>query len=583
VTVRRRLLPRLVVLALAAAAAALAGWAWHRRVDLFQVPALWRTVRRLETDRSAFLAVENRGLSRFDVALSRLIRLQRPGFLGGKEFRLIPLRGRDVGKVVVAVYDPLDEDFEVPVGKDEVPEVVVYFCNCDFLTALALDASGRVLGEPLGIEVWGSSPERYNVVSRPSEVHDVLRIATRVDCHACRDTSSWFPAPARLEVSVDSDGLAVHGLVASDDLAAPLCPRRMDRPGAPGPDAAAALVSARTPGDIHRALNLIERGDASLAFLAEALLSDPDPLVRARAAILTARDPVLAGAAFGLLGDPEPRVRHAAILAARRAPGWEEQLLPLLSDPHPLVARCALFELAHSHDPRIAGPSLLDLLRRKERRAAHLIPYCRLAVPEFAEAIVTALGDDETYGSLRWNLAAGLGTAFDADGLRPHVARLIELHDAEVRAGEGFNAFTGCLAMADDPRADAALLAVIEAARPDDGVLRGHVLDAIIERWTPIRAPRAGEVLQGLLEMDAPGWDAFHCRLEAALVLLASRDPRGLEWLLANVEPDAEGEPALAAAARIIGDRVRESRLDCDGRTAVRALAAADGVHDAWR
>jgi hypothetical protein len=108
------------------------------------------------------------------------------------------------------------------------------------------------------------------------------------------------------------------------------------------------------------------------------------------------------------------------------------------------------------------------------------------------------------------------------------------------------------------------------------------VLRPLALRWTPVRVPRAAEVLSGLLEEGGPCGEDSYCRLQAALVLHMSGIPRGLEWLLGNVEPGFEGEPPLAAVARIIARRLEESRLDCEER-AERDLVIADGVHDLWR
>src|SRR5262245_44684125 len=97
-----------VVSLLGLGAALCAALAWYHRVELFIIPHLWRQVREMAELRErqpghpALAPTENRGLSPLDVAFSRLVRFQDPGFPGAKGVQLLSMQSEE-GRQVCAV------------------------------------------------------------------------------------------------------------------------------------------------------------------------------------------------------------------------------------------------------------------------------------------------------------------------------------------------------------------------------------------------------------------------------------------------------------------------------------------------
>jgi hypothetical protein len=209
-------------------------------------------------------------------------------------------------------------------------------CYCKTHEIFALDGAGNVLGDPLRVKPFqGPGKRPYGPHRAFRGGPDVLLIPMWGSCREC------WPLEMRpyLEVSVDRKGLVPHGLLSGDELFAPVCapPAREGEEiaGAEDPheEDVIALLASGTPGDLHRALNLIEPGGRKLGFLAAELLAHADPLIRARAAVVASSAAETLPQALALLADPEPMVRASAMVAGRRAGDWKAILRPLLADP----------------------------------------------------------------------------------------------------------------------------------------------------------------------------------------------------------------------------------------------------------
>ena len=112
--------------------------AWRHRVELFFIPHLWRQVRELaamreaQPEHPAFAPTEAHGLSPFDRLLSRLIRLQRPAFRGGKSFHLVPIGEGSTPHAWITYYEPSIVPFDAPVAPidPDAPEMIsLHGCN----------------------------------------------------------------------------------------------------------------------------------------------------------------------------------------------------------------------------------------------------------------------------------------------------------------------------------------------------------------------------------------------------------------------------------------------------------------------
>jgi hypothetical protein len=550
---RQRLSTSLLTVFCGLAVLAVGGLGWAHRHDLKR-RLLWWEVRRLEAFRArepeapAFQPTENRGLSPFEVAFSRLVKLQKPGFLGGTDVLLFPLRGRHGKTTFAAVYEPMRYDFESPKEKGE--EIIGYFCNCRWLRILLLDGGGTLLGDSLGVQVWGQNYVNgkpwieegpIRAVSRGS--YDVLQLLSDWGCGACYDPLQIQPWR---EFSVDAAGLVDQGLVATDVPGAPVCvPPSEEAARLPSFELGELLGSCGAV-DAHRVLTDVEQGDAEDAMLVEPLLHHEEPLVRARAAVIASRVPGLREQVLSLLDDPDPGVRAGAIIATRNFPGWEDSLLPLTRDPDEALARRARLELSHSHDPGYARPAILGLVRDRNRAAMFRL-HRSVANGELADALLDWLSEPVWLNVVRWEIGSKLRDAYSREDLLERIDRLIKLYAMFSLENEG-GALYEVLARLDDPRADAALIAELE--RPDSSSV-SSIVSVFYDRGTPVRAAAARKVLAGLLEENSP-CDWASCKVEAAILLAELGWVGGLRWLIENRERE-EGELILAKSIQARG------------------------------
>jgi len=210
------------------AAASVLGYAAWQRVDLFDIPYLWREARRLaelqaeQPENPAFEPTLNRGLNQLDWTLSTLIRLQEPEFLGGHSFRWVPMRSRDGGVAYVAWRLASEYPFDQPV--DEGEGITSYFCGCVFWTVRALDSHGRLLDgrHVVGIRSTSYDEPPFRVEAAQDGPWDLLRARVMVGgCPRCLDSTRF--ASGEIELSLDRLGLVPHGYVTADDLRASTC------------------------------------------------------------------------------------------------------------------------------------------------------------------------------------------------------------------------------------------------------------------------------------------------------------------------------------------------------------------------
>ena len=560
---RRRLSSRLIGVFLGLGLLGIGGWGWAHRAGL-ERRFLWWEVRRLEALRGrdpeakAFQPTENRGLSRFDVAFSRLVRHQRPEFLGGREVLFLQLRGRHGRTSLAAVYETMPCDFESPVEEDE-PEVVV-FCRCKTIEILLLDGNGNLLGDLVRDEVWDDEPIR--VVSRGS--YDVLRLLSGNSCMACYDAQQSRPWK---EFSVDSGGLVDHGPIASDVPGAPLCggSKRAGRPR-PAPVEIGELLGSGLAGDAHRAFTAIQSGASEDAELVEPLLRHEEPLIRARAAVLASRVPGLREAVFSLLDDPDPGVRAGAITACRKFPDWEAALQPVAQGSDAAVARRARLELAHSADPVQARTALLRLVRDHERAALYR-RHTPIANGELRDALLDWFEESLPYDSITRSEISDRLHAYPTEILLERTDRIIMSFAKLFLEGDA-SELIEVLAKLDDPRADAVLGAGLVTPGWGDAF---RIVRTLYERGTPVRSESAVEALLALLEENGPCYGTS-CPAEAAAVVLRTGRGEGLHWALENLEPyegDALPETLLGWASGphdLDGKWTFESEVDVWGR-----------------
>jgi len=196
---------RLVVALTAASAVAVCGVLFLRhRVEIFVLPPLFREVLRLHELRGAEKAVErrqelNEKLSR---AAGELIRLQRPEFERGSDFRVDSVKTQGGGRAFVIAY----RGPEGPVATDpEVLDAGLHF--------IAADAGGRLFGADFQVPPWPSGVCAYQghmKIEGAGEGPDILAV----------------PGDAGYFLSVDSRGIVPRGAVPqfmfpAPDLAAP--------------------------------------------------------------------------------------------------------------------------------------------------------------------------------------------------------------------------------------------------------------------------------------------------------------------------------------------------------------------------
>jgi hypothetical protein len=459
---RRTGRPRLIVWALGAATAAILGHIWFHRVELVEIPWLWSRVRGLaalrETrpDDPAFQPSRRYGLSEFDFAICRLIRLQSREFLGGKDFTLLPLRSREGRPAVMLSYEALTVSFDHEPDSDEDMVETIIFCPVVIRDVTVLDGQGKWSGETMTLHVAkerDGRPAPSRVVAVP-EGFDVLRVPAY--CQGL-DFAGGFEGGVEYEFTVDELGLVSQGQVAGGDLQAPFDalrdPVRVNRIEID------RLLDSPHPGDLHRAVTLLAKSDGHEVHRIEPLLDHRDPALRARAAAVLQREPALARLALPLLADSSPRVRFAALHTARAAAGWERALEPLTRDARPEIARAARCALARSEDQEIARAAALDLLRQRDPWIVNE-DYSRFGDAEFAEAIVSWLeadSDEDVHSPIIL-----LPVWFDPETLRPLFPRILALAREHGPEGSFHGDLTLSLMKADEPRAEIALRDLVE-------------------------------------------------------------------------------------------------------------------------
>ncbi|HYE03163.1 MAG TPA: HEAT repeat domain-containing protein, partial [Phycisphaerales bacterium] len=165
------------------------------------------------------------------------------------------------------------------------------------------------------------------------------------------------------------------------------------------------LLVAEAAGPVpERRANAIEAlllAPARLKPVLPAALADPNPGVRAVAAMVVGRGAVTeaAGQAEALLADPSPFVRAAAIYALRRAGRAVDPspLGPMLVDPNPRLRAHAAFILGELGE-QSALPMLREAARDPMLRARQA--EVRITLLQLAEARIK-LGDEEALHEVR--------------------------------------------------------------------------------------------------------------------------------------------------------------------------------------
>jgi hypothetical protein len=528
---RRQLSTRLVTVLCGLAVLAVGGLGWAHRQDLKRWLRWWE-IRRLEALRErdpgarAFQPTENLGLSPFEVAFSRHVKLQRPEFRGAQDLSFFPLRGRHGRTMLAAVYEPMLNDFETPVDEDR--PLVISFCCCDCKTVeiLLFDGFGSLLHEPARVS-WDKVKVQHAEPIRivPRGTYDVLQFRSRHRCRGCDSLLLNFPWQ---EFSVDSTGLVSHGLVATDVPGVPVCapPAR----GAKGLSSSelGELLASGGVADAHRVLTAIEHGTAEDAILVEPLLDHEEALVRARAVVIASRVPGLRAEILSLIDDPDPGVRAGVIIAARNFPGWEAAILPLTRSSDAALARRARLELSLSEDTEYARPALLQLVRDREGAALHR-DHGLLADGELADALLDWLEASES--ALR-DIAPHLKSAYSREILIERIDRLLSLYRRAVAEGQE-GTLIDVLVKVDDPRADEALVETLGITPYGNHI--ANIVQALLARGTLIRAEAAADVLVELLRKDR-----CHdlCKDNVTLLLMRHERIEALGWVLM----DQEGE-----------------------------------------
>lgn len=524
--------------ALGAAAVGLLGATWIYRVELIWIPRYWSEVQKFRSlrDRYPRCVLEKtgpEGLDALELAASRLIRLQRPGFTGGRGFVFKPLRTHEGKTAWAASFFELAVPFDN--ASEENEPITHFFCDCIEQNFLVLDSRGRLLDGPFKLLVHTDShgePEPYQIDTLPEENCDLLRVPVLTHCFQCSRITEWD------EFSVDRAGLVHRGLSSRDALTAPTCSQREERDLAIDRDRFLRWLESDQRGDLYRALNLLERRVDEFLPLARPLLHHADPRLRARALAVLGRDPRLKADAIALLKDPAPRVRFAAIHAASGCQGWEEAVLALIDDPDYLVVLAADRELVSSRRAAFSEEAVLRLLEKRDPSAAFQ-SYCRFATVRVAGAIIERLEENAWQG--QHNLTAELDAHFGPAALRPFVKRMISLYrEHELRGSLDVN-LASSLARLDDAEGDAALLATLSRHGFDDETFSNAVLGAWAGRDTPPENRSVVLFLRRLLECVGPKNAAPQgdCHIKAALLLFRYDPQSSLDSLLPRLKGEA--------------------------------------------
>ncbi len=349
-----------------------------------------------------------------------------------------------------------------------------------------------------------------------------------------------------------------------------------------------------------------------------ALLSDPEPQLRRRAALAIGRVGLQEGVGplMAALGDPEVEVRQmsAFALGLLGSPTAGDALVAAVSDPFPLVQGRAAEALGRIGSVESA-PLIADMVQRYLPYTFDLDPEdqthplsteveaCRLGLYALAElgaygpladvvlqengqpilwwwpvAYALQRTDDSRAATALTTLAGvqgSIGVAFAAQGLGSlgdpsSVDTLAGLMDLERRDERVVVASVRALGRIDEPNAAVALreLAVMRDLSP---VLRVEVLEAL-------SAQTAGDATDVFIELMTDSWPLMRA---AALRALARSSPDSLMLVLSGLGDDRDWRvrAALADGLAHVTDNVATVRLrrlldDKDPRVAPHALRA---------
>ncbi len=337
---KKQILATLGTAGLVVAAMTAAG-IWSRRVELFVIPHTWREIQELRQD------VERnpkRKALRDELYehILKLVKLQRPEMIPDDMstwFALVPLRGLDGRHREVLMYtDPSARRprwyaLENIWGTDRV---------------VLVDANGFLTGEifqvpPVGSRMWRRRHES-------SATYGILGV---------QDSSDTF------EITVDHQGIVplgftrAGGAVSSGSDVRVHQWRTADKTPRPSIESLDALLASKHPGNLFRALHLIERLGGETARRALAITDHPIARLRARAVAVAANDPSLGSELAKFLDDHVEAVRHAAALA-----------------------------LVDDENQEIAQRALLYLVRWRHKLPLVSVDLARLSSSEIAEVLV---------------------------------------------------------------------------------------------------------------------------------------------------------------------------------------------------
>jgi hypothetical protein len=456
---------RLIAGGLGIAAAAVAGFLLYaNRLELFVLPARWGRILELE-ERTRGRTYGDPTRRQLSAALEAFLELQGVRFPSGENGSLSVERIRthegDVGWLLVR--------------------------TAELIRFLRLDSRGRPVGDALpAAKAFGTEPwQGHDRVHEDAYPYDIVRVNGG---EACSDHS----VDRR---GVLQRGLVLHGLWAMYYLEGPL---PIEVPVSSGvsrevrhwlladsrpladPEAIRKLLASPREPDRFRALYEIERLGAKGASLARSLLAHEDPDVRARAAAVLGNDPALGG-----------------------------ELAPLLRDPSERVKRAALFALLNASDATLARSALLDLIGKGlSVLYSDQIDFDvdRLMSPEVVKAVLAwSQGED----AVPLEYLERFLTVIRQDHLRPVVPELVR-HFEEVQAkaasrgeagrplDETLRVLVWLLARADTAECDSLLGEALSRASLQNVIDPRNILEALLERRTPLRSVDPSRVLEKL-------------------------------------------------------------------------------------
>ncbi len=327
---------------------------WTFRVDLFEIPAAWKTALELQP----FRGIDGR----FERAMDRLLTLQRPGYRGGSLYGLDKVKGIDGNTYYfLACFNDSRKDALLPRRSTRKEYRSIH---------LILDRRGRLVDSLLpvfdGYEDWDRQEEwkgrdRWVITRRDSK------------WRGQRSNSEGFGASISESeaFSIDDHGWVPEGMVLGTLFGPPVSelPEKTEEIARP---LVQTLLASPRKGDLFRALYLLEKAMPASTADVQPLLSHGDPEIRARAIAVFTADRTKASEAIRFLQDPDARVRVTAAHAVQGAPGWTEAVGKLTEDPDRDVRLAVHRILCDSPQTEVAQASFLELVRARIGDAAHL-------------------------------------------------------------------------------------------------------------------------------------------------------------------------------------------------------------------